>query len=381
MSCLARLLVPVLFCLASVAAVGSSAAAAQAGNDRMLMGYYVGYQRDLMPPAEIEWSAMTHIAVGAVLPRPSGSLDLSFFLGPGEGRDFARDLAERAHANGVVPILMIGGAGTHDAFRAAASAENRKRFVNSIIRTMRDLGYDGLDLDWEPMNPADQKPFRALVTSLRTRLPNAVLTVPADVTTLTFPDVPRVFARVAPLLDRINLMSYGMEGAYPGWDSWHSSALYGAAETTPTSVEATVDHFRAAGVPAAKLGVGIGFFGDCWTGPVTGPRQPIGAASIGATDSEMSYSTIMASYYTAAAARFDATAQVPYLSFGAPMGGPGCRYITYENAASIAAKGAWALGQGLGGAIVWTINQGHDRSAPAGQRDALLRAARVAFGA
>ena len=39
------------------------------------------------------------------------------------------------------------------------------------------------------------------------------------------------------------------------------------------------------------------------------------------------------------------------------------------------------IGFTSGGVIVWTVNQGHDRTAPAGQRDALLRSARAAFGA
>ena len=95
----------------------------------------------------------------------------------------------------------------------------------------------------------------------------------------------------------------------------------------------------------------------------------------------MSTTTIMSDYFQTAASHYDATAQVPYLSYTTPHGSKGCTYISYENAQSIQAKGAFAQSRGLGGAIVWTINQGHDRSAPAGERDALLRGARAAFGA
>jgi chitinase len=375
----------VLLAVALAWLTGSQTVAAQGGANRvpahMLMGYYVGYERDLMPPAEIEWSALTHIAVGAVVPRANGQLDLSFDLGPGEGPGFARDLGRRAHRNGVVPLLMVGGAGTHDAFRSAASGSHRKAFVRNLVAAMRNLGYDGLDLDWEPMKPADRVPFKALVTALRHALPGAVLTAPAEITTLTFPDVPRVYREVAPQLDRISLMTYGMEGPYDGWKSWHSSPLDGAAAATPSSVAVAVRDYLAAGIPAGKLGVGIGFFGDCWTEPVTGPGQSLRGATIAATDSEMSTTTIMARYFAPAAAHFDPVAKVPYLSFDAPKGANGCTYISYEDERSIAAKGAWALDHRLGGAIVWTINQAHDRTAPAGQRDALLRSARDAFGA
>jgi chitinase len=345
----------------------------------MLMGYYVGYERDLMPPDEIEWDALTHIAVGVALPNQNGTLNLEFDLGPGEGPAFAQDLAQRAHAHGVVPILMVGGADTNDLFRAAV--KHKKVFVKNLVTALQQLGYDGLDIDWEPLGKRDESPFKALVIALRKALPGAVLTAPVEPTTLTFPKVSKMWKKVAPLLDRVDLMTYGMEGAYEGWQSWHSSALDGASPTTPTSVEFGVGAFLAAGVPAAKLGVGIGFFGDCWTAPVTGPGQDLGGATIAATDSDMSTRTILDDYYSPGAAHVDPNAHVPYLSFGAPTGPAGCTYITYEDQASIAAKGAWALGQGLGGAIVWTINQGHDPAAQAGQRDALLRSARIAFGA
>jgi chitinase len=349
--------------------------------DPKLIGYYVGYERDDMPPDEIEWDAMTHIAVGTVLPRSNGSLNFALDLGSeAEGKELARDLAQRADDNGVVPILMIGGAGAHNGFKNAAS-DNLATFVNNLVDAMNDLGFDGFDLDWEPMDGGDEKPFKNLVFALRNARPDAVLTVPAAPININFPEVPGVYAQVAPFVDLISIMTYNMEGAYDGWDSWHSSALFGATESTPTSVEASVGAFLDAGVPADKLGVGVGFFGDCWSAPVTGPGQAIGGAEIVATDSEMSFTRIKAEYYTLAASEFDNTARVPFLSYGAPHGAKQCTYITYEDENSIQQKAAFALDQGLNGAIVWTINQGHDRTKPSGQRDALLRSTRQAFGA
>jgi chitinase len=360
----------------TLATVSSPARAA----GRWLVGYYVGYERDIMPPDEIEWNALTHITVGTALPRRNGTIDTSFDLGT-DGPAFAKDVTSRAKANKVVPILMLGGAGAHDGFKGAASKKHRKRFVTNIVATVNDLGFEGVDLDWEPITNKDLKPFAKLVSALRAALPNGVLTAPVIPPTLTFPDVSPVYGQVAQDLDQINVMTYNMEGAYEGWKSWHSSALDGATNETPSSVAVGVASFLAAGVPASKLGVGIGFFGDCWNAPVTGPRQTIGGANIVATDSELSSTTIASTYYDAASARFDDVAQVPYLTFAAPKGPRGCTYISYEDEKSIAAKGKWARDRGLGGAIVWTINQGHVRSGAPGQRDALLRSARAAFGA
>jgi hypothetical protein len=103
----------------------------------MLLGYYVGYERDLLPPDEIDWSALTHLVVGPVLPQQTGTLDLGFDLAdPSQGPDFARDLAQRAHDHGVVPLLMIGGAGAHDGFKAAASSKKRQQFVRNLVATL-----------------------------------------------------------------------------------------------------------------------------------------------------------------------------------------------------------------------------------------------------
>src|SRR4051812_19261570 len=105
--------------LGAPAALGSGVAAGHPG--RWVMGYYPVYQRALMPVREIDWSAMTHLVVGAVLPRKDGTLDTSFYDDATHGPRIAQRLAAAADAHGVVPVLMVGGAGAHDGFAAAAT--------------------------------------------------------------------------------------------------------------------------------------------------------------------------------------------------------------------------------------------------------------------
>jgi chitinase len=69
---------------------------------------------------------------------------------------------------------------------------------------------------------------------------------------------------LADYVDRINTMSYSMMWFGEGWESWHSSALYGNTPTTPSSIDNTVQALRIAGVPDAKIGVGIGFYGTAY---------------------------------------------------------------------------------------------------------------------
>jgi chitinase len=175
-------------------------------------------------------------------------------------------------------------------------------------------------------------------------------------------------------------MSYGMSGTYPGWSSWHSSPLHwNNNATTPTGIDATVSHYLAAGVPAGKLGVGTAFYGECYTAPVTAPLQDTTGSQVAGCCDAMSYRNMVADYLPNASYNYDAVAQVPYLTMTGnnPMG---CSYVSYEDATSIAAKGAWAKAQGLGGTIVWTISEGFiPGGATISEQNPLLEAVRTAF--
>ncbi|NUQ79560.1 MAG: glycoside hydrolase family 18 protein [Polyangiaceae bacterium] len=224
----------------------------------------------------------------------------------------------------------------------------------------------------------DRGAFVALAKDLRAAWPAAILTAPAGWVTLNTPAVDPTWPELAKVVDQINLMSYGMAGPWGGWQSWHSSALIGESASMPSSVDVSVKNYLKAGVPAAKLGVGIGFYGSCWRG-VSAVRMPITGASLVADDGKMSFANIMTSYYQAAAYHYDAAAKAPWLGFSTQTGPEKCNLVTYEDATSLADKGKYVRDTGLGGAIIWTINQGHLASAPAGSRDPLLAAVKKAF--
>ncbi|MBI5502851.1 MAG: hypothetical protein HY907_21580 [Deltaproteobacteria bacterium] len=363
-----------------------------------VIGYWVSRRRNPYTPEKIQWRALTHLAVGPVEPRADGSIDVSSLVDepaapesaphpdatrtPRSPRvpDGADDLVARAHAAGVKALLFVGGGATHDAFAAAATDETRAAFVAALVRWARDEhGFDGLDLDWEPMRRADHDDFRSLARDLREAWPDVVLTVPVVHHNVNLDAVDPYWAKVAALFDRINVMSYGMAGEYPGWLSWHASALHGAAHDSPTSIADSVEAYIAAGVPAAKLGIGIGFYGVCYTPPVAGPREELRGGWIAAADVDMSYRNIITRYFEAEAWRWDDEAKSPYLSFAEPKGPMGCGYISYEDPRSIAERAAYVKAQGLGGAIVWSIEQGYLPRAAEGERDPLMDALAACF--
>jgi chitinase len=251
--------------------------------------------------------------------------------------------------------------------------------VRNLVDFAARHGFDGFDLDWEPIDASDQPLLQALAEALRAANPAFILTLPVAWVSATNPNVDSFYAQISRVVDQINIMSYGMAGTWSGWQSWHSSVLGGHTASTPSSVWSSAEAFVQAGVPAAKLGIGIGLHGACSAPPATRPGQSIGGSEIVASDNTMSYRNIMDRYLSTASRHWDDVAKVPYISFGAATGPQQCTFVSYDDAESILANGTYARQRGFGATIIWTVNQGHLPNQPAGQRDPLLAATKQAF--
>ncbi len=348
-----------------------------------VMGYYTGYNQNLYPPEAIQFSALSHIAMGAILPKSDDTLNTDFYLDPVRGPALAKRISQLAHQNNKKAILMIGGAGSNN-WQAASSSATRASFIQNLLNTMNELGYDGLDIDWEPVSVADAPLLLALSQELRAAKPNMLLTIPIGWANPNYaqPEL-NVYKELVPFYDQINIMSYGMASANWGWEQvWHSSALFHASNKTPSSVDASVQFFLKLGVPAKKLGLGIGFYGTCWK-TVSQPLESLIAKTpsdvMGPSDNALSYTNIMTDYFSANAKKWDDAAKVPYLSSATPLGPEQCNFVSYEDEQSIAEKGLYAKKWGLGGAIIWSINQGYLPNNPENQRDPLMNAVQSAF--
>ncbi len=380
-------------------------------NPVWVMGYYVGYQRGLQPPDKVDYSAMTHIMVGAVVPRKNGTFETHFYIGDADGPAWAKEVVQRAHAAGTKAILMVGGAGAVEGFQATRDPAIRAAFVSNLKAFVEECGFDGIDLDWEPLVPNDRAAVSALIVELQAPgvLPRSpyVYTLPVGWNNANFNDMANPFyGELAAHFDRVSTMSYSMLWSGYGWQSWHSSALYGETPSTPSSIDNTVRALHAAGVPDAKIGIGIGFYGSSYENGtwndgtfvhldppaipayVTEPHQSTETAASRFGDNALSYSNVMRYVHSAIAYRWDDTARVPYLSFSRPalFAIPGyfsdmkTTYVTYENEQSIAEKGSYVRRNGLGGVIIWTVSQGYLGGwKSTGELDPLMKAVVAAF--
>ncbi len=360
----------------SGATTGSSSSSASASSSsggtttgQWVMGYYVGYAINDYPIAQIDWTGLTHIIFSPMVVKSDLTLDLSFSDSNGTGQQDAKALAAAAHAHGVKALLMLGGAGAGPNIATAASAANRAAFVTTLLAAVSSLGYDGLDLDWE--DSVSLPDLVSLAQALRAAQPGMLLSYPAGAINGNYQTVDPQMATLAASLDRFNVQTYYPSTAFAGsgWDSWFNSPISGAMGTTPIAIDDTLQRYATAGVPKAKLGLGMSFYAICYTGGITGPRQPTNGTTqiIVGGDNDYPLSKFFAAGSTfdkslAAEQKIDAVAQAPFLALTAAVNDPGCgastQYISYEDETSIIAKGTWSKANGYGGIIIWQLAEG-----------------------
>ena len=350
-------------------------------------GYYPGWEQFSMPASNIDFTALTHVIHFSVVPNSDGTLNSSV---NGITPANSADLVTRGHAAGVKVLICAGGADSAIPFRAASSAANLPVFINNLTNFMATYGYDGVDLDWEPLPAADAQSYTNLVNGLRAALngfsQHKLLTVAAGAYPPYGDPVNAgylMFAALQSQFDQINIMTYDLSGPYGGWVTWFNSPIYDGGYRFPStgglvpSVDGSVTNFLKNGVAAGKLGIGIAFYGYLWTGGsgtssicITQPRQSWTNAP---TATAKSYNNIMTGYYQSNLYHWDVGAQSAYLGITNVVPTKNI-FLSYDDQRTCQAKVRYARNHGLGGVMIWELAQDHT----ANLTDPLLQAVKQA---
>ena len=340
--------------------------------------YYPGYEQVYsMPASNIDFTALTHVIHFCLIPNPDGTLDAA---GNNITSNGSTDLVTRAHAAGKKALICVGGAGSQTLFESATSSTNLNTFVTNIVSFVSTYNYDGVDIDWEPLDASNATNFPKFINALHTALTAAKSGLLLTAATAS---EPAFFAPLQNQFDQINVMTYDMLGNSTGWVTWFNAPIYNGGYRFAINgnlipcADTLIGSFISAGVASSKLNIGIAFYGDVETGAAGtstgGATQPLQSWTTSPTVESVSYNVIMSGYYQSNLYHWDPAAEAPYLSI-TNSNPANDMFISYDDQRSCQAKVSYARNNKLGGVMIWELGQDHQAGLP----DPLLAAVKQA---
>ncbi|MGD1225022.1 glycosyl hydrolase family 18 protein [Streptomyces krungchingensis] len=244
----------------------------------------------------------------------------------------------------------------------AQAAANPTAFAQSCYNLVEDPRwadvFDGIDIDWEYPNAcglscdtSGAAAYKNLMQALRAKFGSNNLVTAA--TTADGSSGGKIdaadYAGAAQYVDWYNVMTYDFFGAWAaqGPTAPHSPLTsYSGIPTAGFTTADAIAKYKAKGVPASKLLIGIGFYGRGWTGvtqdapggTATGPAA--GTYEQGIED------------YKVLKTSCPATGTIA----GTAYAHCGSNWWSYDTPATIGTKMTWAKNQGLGGAFFWEFS-------------------------
>ncbi len=262
--------------------------------------------------------------------------------------------------------MLISIEGKASLFADAAQPGKRAAFVSSCIDvflrghvapgiTARGL-FTGIDVDWEyPNQPGDGANYNALMVEFRKQLEaygaetktHPMLTVAAAPGLGRYPGVD--WKLVAANVDQIGLMNYDYNGP---WQKITGivAPLYPipGVRLESGSIDGTVAEYENAGAPAAKLLVGVPFYGYHWSGVADPGRQHGLGMSAKPESGDTPYHEI------AGLPGADTPFRDPHSA--APWIFRDGTFWTFDDATSVRAKAEYTVSHGLGGMMIWELS-------------------------
>jgi len=266
--------------------------------------------------------------------------------------------------------VLISLEGRASDFAQDAQPENRSAFVASCIDLFLrghfaagvnkpDI-FDGIDVDWESPQLADAANFRALIEEFRHKMdalrPGLLLSIAVDQSPSMLPGTN--FAALVPLVDEFGIMNYDYAGPWNATTGFvaplfansslpaQAANQAASAASQAASIEQSIAAYKAAGVPARKLLMGLPFYGYGWTN--------VGSANNGlfqsgqAVHNDQPYRFIRTLAEPSAVFR-DPRSRAPWIFDGQD-------FWTYEDPVSIRYKASYAARQRLGGVMIWELS-------------------------
>jgi len=261
----------------------------------------------------------------------------------------------------------------------AKSAENREKFVKSVVRFIKKYKLDGLDIDWEypgmrgignPFIPEDRENFTRLMCELRQGLDkiskDQVLTFAAAGWEEFFNHIE--MDKVMNCVTFMNIMTYDNVTGGSSYTAHHTNLgwvkkqdiagtpadlkMQEEGDTLgPASAEKIICFLTERGISISQLVIGGAFYGRAWKG-VPSVNNGLYQLNNGAWPKPTRYFNIRDSLEdkNGFVRYWDTIAKAPYLYNAADS-----IFISYEDTVSIRLKARYAKDKGMGGIMFWQL--------------------------
>lgn len=261
-------------------------------------------------------------------------------------------------------LISMGGWSWSKNFSDAVLTDTSTRsFAYSCIDIVSKYDLDGVDIDWEypgmigdnnKFRPEDKQGYTRLFRELRLGLDSLkkITRKTYLVTTAVGGSYDYIehteMDKVAQYCDFINLMSYDYAGPSDTISSHHTNLYTSSDDTSQGSTDKSVKAFLAAGVPAKKLVVGLGFYGKGWKMPTTDNNGLYRRVETYTRGGGFAYLKDSLENKNGFIKYWDDVAKAPYLFNRETK-----IFITYDDERSIREKCAYIKKNNLAGAMFW----------------------------
>jgi chitinase len=284
---------------------------------------------------------------------------------PADAQNLAMLVALKKENPSLTVLASVGGWTWSGGFSdMALTRQSRSLFIQSAVEFIEQHQLDGLDVDWEypgmagltnHFRPQDKQNYTLLLSELRTRLDQEekrlhrrlflTIAVGGESDFIEHTEM----GEVQKYVDTVNLMAYDYyEPPNDKLTGNHTPLFTDPADPKKISASQSIQNYENAGVPAAKIVLGVPFYGHAW-GQVPdrdhGLFQPGGAVP----NLDAGFANISASMLNKGFTRYwDAAASAPYLYSPAKH-----IFVSYEDQESLALKCKYVLSHHLGGVMFW----------------------------
>lgn len=278
-------------------------------------------------------------------------------------------------------IVSIGGWDAAPQYSdIALTSRSRNRFAASCIQAfVAQQGFDGIDIDWEfpvhgGMNrsrPMDRANATALVREFRRQLDalgrkqhrHYLLTVATPAGTWQQGGPYSVsdsydLAALVRSVDWLNVMTYDMNTIFSPLSGFNAPLAADPRDPTPQparsrdNLRSAVQYYESQGVPAAKIMLGVAFYGRGFIG--VSPRHAGLYSKYTKGYDETPWKIIRSRFLTSPdwVRHWSATAQAPWLY------NPGQHiFFTYDDPMSLGIKADFARREKLRGMMIWVLGE------------------------